>query len=64
MAHQHFPVPKARPRTELEGSLDRALDDRVRAVIEKGKGGLEVNRPKRKIPFYPFVPSHHHPDPV
>lgn len=59
-----YPEAQKRPRTELEASLDRALEDRIRPIIDAGKEDLEVNRPKRKIPHYPFVPSHHHPDPV
>lgn len=60
-----FPAPRDKvPRAELASELAYALNKRIEVVIEKGKGGLEVNRPKRKIPFYPFVPSHHHPDPV
>lgn len=62
-ASKKYPEAKRRPRTELEAELGRALRDRIMPIIEAGKGDLEVNRPKRKVPHYPFVPSDHHPDP-
>lgn len=49
---------------ELQSALSAALtaiDDRI--CTPEAKAKLEVNRKKRKVPHYPFVPSHHHPDP-
>lgn len=55
-----------RPATVSDLSQDladtlNAIDERIYEDGTKKK--LEVNRKKRKVPHYPFVPSHHHPDP-
>lgn len=42
----------------LAGRLE-AIDARIRDSI---RDKLEVNRPKRVVPYYQFVPSHHHPE--
>lgn len=73
MPRKNFPEPKPRPRIELESELALALENRIRPIIEVGKKDLLVNAQimgsngkfrKRVPPHYPFVPSHHHPDPV
>jgi hypothetical protein len=59
-----FHKPQKRPRTEIEANLDEALRVIDVRLYEASRESLEVNRPKRVVPHYPFVPSHHHPDPV
>jgi len=39
----------------------RQIDDRI--CTPEAKAKLEVNRPKRVVPHYQFVPSLVHPDP-
>lgn len=49
---------------ELQSELARALTGIDDAIMGDGtKETLEVNRPKRVVPHYPFVPSLTHPEP-
>jgi hypothetical protein len=56
----------SKPRGELviTGDLNYALRQIDRRILGDGtKERLEVNRPGRTRPHYPFVPSLTHPDP-
>lgn len=46
----------------LQSELAQALTAIDERLLE-GKEKLEVNRKGRKVPYYQFVPSHHHPEP-